>query len=84
MELRGTRHDIFTMVRQKSSENMDFPTMYLWCGTDDSLINANREFKKLLDELNVEHKYEESEGNHSWQWWDMHITDALDYILNRV
>ena len=25
--------------------------------------------------------YEESEGDHSWKWWDLHIRSAMDYLL---
>ena len=47
----------------------------------DSLIKHNDRYHALLDELGVAHRYETSEGNHSWRWWDLHIQDALDYLL---
>ena len=53
----------------------------MWCGTDDSLIEANRAFDKLLSSLDVPHLFDVSEGDHSWKWWDLHIQDALEYLL---
>ena len=29
------------------------------------------------DEKSIRYTYEESEGDHSWKWWDMHIKDGL-------
>jgi S-formylglutathione hydrolase FrmB len=53
----------------------------MWCGESDFLLDANIRYHKLLDELGVEHLYEQSEGDHSWRWWDLHIQSALDYLL---
>jgi len=58
-----------------------FPKLYMWCGTEDALIRINRKYHDLLTELGVDHRYEESEGDHSWKWWDLHIQDALRYLL---
>lgn len=80
-QLRGTDKDVFALATKNKETLVPFPKLYLWCGEDDFLLNANRKFKSHLDQLGVKHKYEESEGNHSWKWWDMHICDALNYFL---
>lgn len=80
-QLKGSEHDVFALARNNKETNVKFPKMYLWCGEQDSLLEVNRKFKTLLDDLGVKHKYEESEGNHSWEWWDLHIQDALKYFL---
>jgi S-formylglutathione hydrolase FrmB len=54
----------------------------MWCGTEDGLINVNRSFDQHLTELGVSHKFESSEGDHSWKWWDLHIQSSLEWILN--
>lgn len=81
MELEGTDHDLYALARRRKAEGAGFPKFYLWCGTEDALLNVNREYHALLCELGVEHTYEESEGDHSWHWWDMHIQDALENLL---
>ena len=81
-ELSGTEHDIYALARKNKNNGVAFPKMYLWCGTSDKLLGANQSFRDLLVQLEVEHLYEESEGNHSWKWWDLHIQDALDYLLD--
>jgi len=80
-ELNGTKHDVYFLAKNASEKGIRFPKMYLWCGTEDVLIDGNREYSDLLTSLGVEHRYEESEGNHSWKWWDLHIQDALKYLL---
>lgn len=80
-ELQNTKHDVFHLIR-KAKENGDpLPKLYAWCGSDDFLLDHNHRFVELLKELDVPHLYEESEGNHSWKWWDLHIQSALKYLL---
>ena len=80
-ELEGGPHDLYALARRRKAENADFPKMYLWCGTEDVLITPNRCFHELLNELEVEHCYKESEGVHSWDYWDKYIQDALRFLL---
>ena len=81
-ELADSKHDVFYLTRKAVEEGTPMPKMYLWCGTDDFLLDHSRRYSALLSELNVPHLYEESEGVHSWKWWDLHIQDALNYLLD--
>ena len=80
-ELRGSGHDVYEMAKKNHEEGTPFPKLYMWCGTSDGLLESSRSFSRLLSEFGVEHLYEESEGNHSWKWWDLHIQSALKYLL---
>lgn len=55
----------------------DLPAIAFDCGTEDELIESNRDFHQLLDELGIEHHYAEHPGGHTWEYWDAHILDAL-------
>lgn len=81
-ELLGTEHDVFALAKQYDSRKNPYPKMFLWCGTEDALVKVNRQFRDHLTQLQIPHVYEESEGNHSWKWWDLHIQEALDFLLN--
>ena len=81
LELEGSEHDLFALAVRNKNEGMPFPKLYLWCGLEDTLLETNRAFSRLLSELGVLHTYEESEGDHSWQWWDLHIQDGLACVL---
>ena len=80
-DLIGTKHDVFDLAKKAAASGKPVPKIYLWCGEQDGLINDSNHFVALLDELNIEYRYDRSEGNHSWKWWDLHINDALDHIL---
>lgn len=82
-ELEGSKHDLFALATQGQQKNVQFPKLYLWCGTEDKLIEYNRRFHAHLTDLNIDHCYEESEGGHTWNCWDMHTPAALRYILGK-
>jgi len=77
-----SEHDVYYLTEKNHAAGIQFPKMYMWCGESDGLIEGSRKYSQLLDSCNVPHLYEESEGNHSWKWWDLHIQDALKYLLN--
>lgn len=78
-ELSGTKHDLFHLAKS----GLDFPFIYMWCGTEDDLLDINRQFSAHLDSLSVKHTFAFSEGDHSWKWWDMHLENALKYFDNQ-
>ena len=83
LELEGSAHDLFALAKSNREKGLPFPKLYLWCGLEDSLLNVNRSFHQILTDLDVEHKYEESTGDHSWKWWDLHIQPGIRYVLNK-
>lgn len=80
-DLLGTEHDVFALVRKNHAAGIPFPKLFLWCGTEDHLLFNNHWMRDLLQELNIEHSYSESEGDHSWKWWDLHIQDVLKFFF---
>lgn len=61
----------------------EFPETYVWCGIDDNpyLFETNKVLHRLFEELDIKHYYEESEGKHTWKWWDLHIEEALEWMF---
>ena len=79
--LEGSDFDLFELTRRAAGEGKEFPRLYLWCGTEDVLVNVNREYRELLDTIGAEYVYTESEGDHTWKWWDKHIQPALEHFF---
>ena len=77
-ELKGSRHDVFKLLDEFKGT---YPKIYLACGKGDIFAEVNREFSRHLDELGVEHCFEDVEGEHNWAFWDKYIQNALDYLL---
>lgn len=82
LELEGTEHDLYAAAKRNREAGIPFPRIYMWAGTEDSQLKPNQDFHALLNDLGVEHLYQESEGDHSWKWWDLHIRDALAYLFS--
>ena len=80
-DLMGSPSDLFSLTEKTVKSGAVLPKLYFWCGTEDFLVNTNRAYRDLLDSLSVEYTYKESEGNHTWKWWDLHIQDALNCLL---
>ncbi len=81
-DLKDTANDPFYLATRYSELCATYPQkIFIWCGTEDGLIDSTREFRDHLISLGIEHKYTESEGNHYWRWWDMHIEKAIDYLF---
>ena len=81
LELEGGENDLFALLKKNCENGVELPKLYFWCGTEDTLIKTNREYHELLTSLGVDHVYTESEGDHTWGWWDLHIQDALNYFF---
>ena len=81
LDLEGTEHDLFALTEKNHREETPFPKLYLWCGLEDPLIEINRTYDQFLTDRKIPHSFESSQGNHSWEWWDLHIQGALDWIL---
>lgn len=67
--------DLFALAKKASPK----PKLRVDCGVDDFLIEANRSFHELLDELGYAHEYEEFPGEHNWAYWDEHFPKALAF-----
>ncbi len=54
------------------------------CGTEDGLIECNRDFHAHLDKLGITHEYTEHPGAHNWDYWDAHIPDTLAFVMKHL
>lgn len=77
-------NDIFKMLRELTPEKQkSMPFIYQSCGTEDFLIQNNREFLALLSEKKVPHEYRELPGGHTWAFWDDQVREFLT-VADRV
>lgn len=58
----------------------DIPRLYVACGTEDFLYEANTEFRDFCAQIGYPLKYEEGPGVHDWIFWDNYIQRGLDWI----
>lgn len=50
------------------------------CGTEDPLLEGNRQLHQELTKLEVEHIYEEFPGGHEWTYWEKHLERTLRFF----
>lgn len=72
-------NDIYKIVREITPEKAKMlPFLYVDCGTEDGLIQANREFSTLLIEKKIPHEFRQLPGKHDWKFWDSQVAEFLD------
>lgn len=64
-------------VPQQSVSQLPF--IYISCGTGDSLLASNREFREHLVDDHIPHEYRERPGDHNWAFWDPEIVNFLAF-----
>lgn len=74
----GTEHDLRQLARQALAAPRR-PAIRLDCGTEDFLLDANRDFRVALEAIGYPHSYEEHPGAHEWSYWDLHVRSAIDW-----
>lgn len=71
-------NNIYKIVREMPAEQIkSLPFIYLDCGTEDFLIQSNREFSSLLFERKIPHEFRQLPGKHDWKYWDLQVQEFL-------
>ncbi|MEM9920428.1 MAG: alpha/beta hydrolase-fold protein, partial [Bacteroidota bacterium] len=66
--------DLIDVLRDRSGR---LPPFRFDCGTEDSLLDANRLLHAELEQAGIPHQYEEFPGGHEWSYWEQHLEDTL-------
>lgn len=70
-----------TLVDRLIGEGKKLPEIYMCCGTEDFLLDRNREFHKFLSDRNVPHEYIETPGNHDFNFWNEHSPRLIEKLF---
>lgn len=54
--------------------------LMLLCGSEDSLLNANRKLAQVLKVQGAEFYYRENVGAHTWNYWSLHTSEMLTAV----
>ncbi len=68
-------NDPFELVKKIPAGKI--PQLYVAVGSDDFLLEDNREFIRLLAQLKIPYEYREVPGKHEWPLWDRQIQVVL-------
>jgi S-formylglutathione hydrolase FrmB len=74
----GSDHDLLKLAKLAREMNL-CPAIRIDCGREDPVLENNRELHAALTTLQIEHEYEEFPGAHDWDYWDLHIREAIQF-----
>jgi S-formylglutathione hydrolase FrmB len=78
-------NDIFRIVRELPADKIkSLPFLYLDCGTEDWLLQPNRDFADLLLKQKIPHEYRQLPGRHDWNFWDAEVQEFLDVVRKKL
>jgi S-formylglutathione hydrolase FrmB len=80
-ETRRT-NDVYALVAAAQKDQA--PYFYVDCGTDDWLLDANRQMSAALKTAGLAYEYHEYPGAHTWNYWDARIKDVLPLIVRKL
>ena len=69
------------LVRRLLDEAKPLPRIYMACGTEDTLLGCNRDFRDFLEREGVPCVYEEGPGMHNWFFWNEYLDRGLAGLL---
>lgn len=79
-KLLGSDKDPKALIQLLKTSDAKIPQIYLSCGTEDFLLEHNRDYHQFLVENEVPHEYIEGPGAHTWEYWDEYILKVLDWL----
>ena len=68
------------LIEILSDKHIDFPEIYMACGTEDFLLDKNKSIDELLTKCHVKHTFVTGPGAHEWDFWDQYIKKALEWL----
>lgn len=57
------------------------PALYLDCGTEDGLLDSNRELAAALKKRGLAYEYHEVPGAHTWEYWNRRVEIFLPWLM---
>lgn len=75
----GGPNDLFALSESLACTG-GHPKLRFDCGVDDFLLESNRAFHAHLDKVFYPHQYQEHPGAHTWEYWDTHIKETIEFV----
>ena len=69
------------LIRKLKAAGTPIPEIFMACGTEDFLLENNRQMHAFLNEEKVPHQYYESAGQHDMVFWREYITKAVEWMF---
>jgi len=71
-------NDLSKLYREFPAASIaSLPFVYVDCGTEDPLLQSNRDFVDILMSRKIPHEYRQLPGGHAWTYWDAQVQEIL-------
>lgn len=78
-------NDLQKLVQDLSVDKIDaLPFVYLDCGTEDVLLQSNRNFAEILLQRKIKHEYRQLPGAHNWIYWNAQVQEVLKLAAEKL
>jgi len=81
MNIKNTKEDLIYMLDKLTADGVDIPKIFLYCGTGDTLHEANAHFLAHCKKLGIPVKHNEDGGCHTWKYWNEQVYNYLAWIF---
>lgn len=68
------------LIRRRQAAGQAIPKIYMACGEQDGLLEANRQMVDFLRRAGVDVTFEVGPGGHEWDFWDTYIQKAIQWL----
>lgn len=68
------------LVETLKKEGAKLPSIYMACGDQDRLLDANKDFADCLEKNNIDFTFEIGPGDHEWDFWDTYIKKSIEWL----
>lgn len=76
----GSHSDPKALAKNLIESGVKLPNIYMACGSEDFLVENNRNLHNYLNELGFPHEYAEGPGVHDWVFWRAYLKNALVWL----
>lgn len=77
-----SRHNPEVLVNELIESGRKIPDIFMACGTEDFLLEPNRDFHGFLESKNIKHEYFESKGGHDMVFWDEYARKLVPMLFD--
>jgi S-formylglutathione hydrolase FrmB len=69
------------LAHRLKASGAKIPEIYMCCGTEDFLLENNRQMHRFLESEGIPHEYHESAGNHDMVFWHEYIAKIVEWMF---
>lgn len=81
--IKNTTANLEYLYDSLVKENKSIPKIFMACGTEDFLLEPNRQLAKYFSDKKANFEYQEGPGSHNMQFWFEYLPKAVDFLIHK-